>query len=73
MAKSRTLFYGWFEPRTQTFRISRLPPDAPVRPSVGFGTAEEVIELVDRKHADIMWLPPLTRDQMPKRQERLPS
>lgn len=61
--RQRRLFYGWFDPNSQTFRLSSLPPDSPVRPSLQFATASEVTALADRRKADVMWSPPLTRDQ----------
>lgn len=57
------LYYGWFDPTAKMFRLSLLPPDAPVRPSLPFPSKSEAMALAQRKRATIMWWPPLTRDQ----------
>lgn len=58
----RRLFYGWHDPR-RGFLVSRYPPDAPVRPALEFETAQEAINSVKRsRRAEIMWLPPLSKE-----------
>lgn len=59
----RRLYYGWFDPRTQTFRLSSLPPDSPVRASTEFLSCGDAMALATKKKAQIMWSPPLTREQ----------
>lgn len=61
--RDRVLYYGWFDRRTHVYRVSRLPPDAPVRPSMAFDSRAEVMAMISKKRADIMWWPPLTREQ----------
>jgi hypothetical protein len=58
------VFYGWFDARHGVFRVSRLPPDAPVRPSVEFADRAQVMNAMARKRAEILWIPPLTQEQM---------
>lgn len=56
MRMKKQTFYGWYD---GSFHISRLPADAPVRPSASFETLEEVNALIERKRAQIVWWPPL--------------
>lgn len=58
----RQRLFGWFDQKTGTFRISRYPPDAPVRPSAEFATKAQVTEAMRRKRADVYWWPPLARE-----------
>lgn len=59
----RRTFYGWFDFRHRNFRISKVPPDAPVRPSIGFPSKADAVEFAARKRGQVVWLPPLTYDQ----------
>lgn len=59
----RRQFYGWYDLRRREFRLSLAPPDAPVRPSLGFPTKVDVVEYAQRKRGTIMWWPPLTLQQ----------
>jgi hypothetical protein len=59
----RKVYYGWFDARSNQFRISRLPPDAPVRPSVAYDSRSEVVAVIERKRAELLWIPPLTQEQ----------
>ena len=52
-------YFGWFDHKTKTFRVSLYPADAPVRPSTEFETKAEVMTLLERKRAKILWWPPL--------------
>jgi hypothetical protein len=54
-------FFGWHDPK-RGFVVSRYPPDAPVRPSSSFETADEAITAVKRSYrAVILWIPPLPK------------
>lgn len=57
--KNQRLYYGWFDPRAQTFRVSREPPDAILRPSVECATMDQVKDLLKRYRATILWSPAL--------------
>jgi hypothetical protein len=57
LVKRKQTFYGWFD--GEVYRVSRLPADAPVRPSTSFESLEEVNALIERKRAQIVWWPPL--------------
>lgn len=61
--RRRILYYGWFDRRARVYRISLLPPDAPVRPSLAFESRAELAAVLERKRWDVMWLPPLTEEQ----------
>jgi hypothetical protein len=52
-------FYGWFDHRGQVFRLSLVPPDGPVRPSLALETKEDVDEYARRKRGRVLWYPPL--------------
>lgn len=62
--RTRPLYYGWYDQRRKTLLVSRYPADSPVRPSIPFATVSEVMAMLERKRADIMWWPPLSRDQL---------
>ena len=64
MSRHRLQLYGWYIPKTRQFRVSRLPPDAPVRPSILMDNLSEVTALVERKRATILWWPPLPQEAM---------
>ena len=53
------LFYAWYDPKANAYRLSRMPPDAPVRPSVTFEKRSELLTMAHRKRAEVMWSPPL--------------
>lgn len=62
------VFYGSFDPtlivsehqeKAGGYRVSRVPPDATVRPSVMFEKLAEVTAMVQRKRAEILWFPKL--------------
>jgi len=55
------MLYGWYDPKSRKFFVSRYPADAPVRPAMTFATQAEVTAMLIRKRADIMWWPPLPR------------
>ena len=67
MMRKRQLFYGWHDERMEVFRLSREPPDAPVRPSIAFDTKSEVDQFAERKRADVMWFPPLHSHHLQER------
>jgi hypothetical protein len=56
------LLYAWLDPQTRVFRISRIPPDGIIRPSIAFDTKAEALEFAERKRATLYWWPPLHRD-----------
>jgi hypothetical protein len=58
----KRLYYGWLDPKTGSFRVSRYPPDAPVRPSAEFSTKADVMSAMQRKRAEIYWWPPLPEE-----------
>ena len=60
----RPLYYGWYEEKTRLYRLSSLPPDAPVRPSREFESLKDVYSLLEKKRAEIMWWPPLPQHAM---------
>jgi hypothetical protein len=62
--RKRPLLYGWFDSRERLFRLSRLPPDAPIRPSIALTTLEEAKEVAARKKTEILWWPPLPMEAM---------
>lgn len=55
-------FYGWADPRSGKYRVSKYPADAPVRPSVEL-EKEQVLAFMERSRATILWWPPLSRAQ----------
>lgn len=57
----RHQFYGWLDP-VRGYLVSRYPPDAPVRPAISFETKGDVMVMVDKKRAKIMWWPPLPEE-----------
>lgn len=60
---ARRRYYGWFDPKKREFRLSLLPPDAPVRPSIALPSLTEVNEMARRRRAEVLWHPPLTEEQ----------
>jgi hypothetical protein len=62
--RPRVQYYGWFDRRSMTFRVSRLPPDAPVRPSIEFASRADAVEVMERRRGTIMWSPPLHQHEM---------
>lgn len=63
MPLPRRKFFGWYDQRRNAFLLSTWPPDAPVRPSIGFDDKAELKSFIDRKRCQVTWLPPLTVDQ----------
>jgi hypothetical protein len=59
MPRQRLLLYGWYDEKRGKFFVSKLPPDAPVRPAVPLDSINDVQAMLDRKRADIYWWPPL--------------
>ena len=57
--RQRRLFYGWYDPRENEYRMSRMPPDSPVRPSIAFTKKSEMMELAKNRRAEIFWYPDL--------------
>lgn len=57
--RARPLYYAWYDPKGPVYRLSRLPPDAPVRPSIPFQRKSELMEMLDKRKARVMWLPEL--------------
>lgn len=55
--------YGWFDKRQRVFRLSAMPPDSPIRPSLALEHKSNVDELVARKHVNLLWWPPLHPDE----------
>lgn len=53
----RRQYYGWLE--DERFFLSRLPPDAPVRPSTTLDSVDDVKALLQRRGVEIFWWPPL--------------
>lgn len=54
----RRQYFGWL--KDDRFFLSLYPPDAPVRPSISFDTADEVKALLSsRRRIDVYWWPPL--------------
>lgn len=60
----RRKFYAWLDRRLNVYRLSLLPPDAPVRPSIQFETKAEIMTYAEKKRADLMWYPPLPKGAM---------
>lgn len=52
-------FFGWFDSQEGVFRLSLIPPDGPIRPSLALETKEDVDEYARRKRARVLWYPPL--------------
>ncbi len=61
--KKQRLLYGWYEAKDQTFRVSRMPPDSTIRPSISCANQAEVTEVKRRYRAEIFWWPPLPKDR----------
>lgn len=60
------VYYGWYDTQKREFRISRLPSDAPVRPSLALQTKAEVMAIVEKQRgARIIWWPPLPAIEEP--------
>lgn len=59
MLRQRKTVFAWYDRAKRNFRISYFPPDAPVRPSAAYETKAEIEAIAARKHADIVWSPPL--------------
>lgn len=57
MTRRQRLFYGW--QANGEYRVSREPPDAPVRPSIAFETSAEAEEFAKQKRGELMWWPVL--------------
>lgn len=55
----RRTYYGWFDPKRGEFRVSAYPADAPVRPSIALPSKADVMALIERKRAVILWWPEL--------------
>jgi hypothetical protein len=55
----RRLLYGWFDADKKAFKITKYPPDAPIRPSLEIETMDGVDEFLKRARADVYWWPPL--------------
>jgi hypothetical protein len=62
---AKRLYYAWFEARMidEEWRLSREPPDAPVRPSYGFASMADLTAWAQRKRIEVGWYPPLTPEQ----------
>ena len=56
-------FYGWHD-SIKGFLVSRLPPDAPVRPAEVYESAGEVMVMIERRKARIYWWPPLAEGDL---------
>ena len=63
MPLPRRRFYGWHDPDRNEYRLSDWPPDAPVRPSSGFDTEEELAAYLKRRRGVVDWFPPLAIDR----------
>ena len=55
----RRTFFGWLDSRENVFRLSLIPPDCPIRPSLAFETKADVDDYARRKRARVLWFPPL--------------
>lgn len=55
----KRLYYAWYDRATRKFCVSPYPADAPVRPRVEFDSKADVLELVERRRARVLWWPPL--------------
>lgn len=64
MPLPRRRFYGWHDPARNEYRLSDWPPDAPVRPSSGFETEEELAAYLKRRRGRVEWYPELTIHQI---------
>ena len=60
--KKPRLLYAWHDSVTRVFRISTIPPDGVIRPSIPFDTKAEALEYAERKRASLYWWPPLHHD-----------
>ena len=58
----RRRYYGWWDEKDKVFRLSLVPPDCPVRPSLALETKAEADEWLRRKRGDVYWWPPLPGD-----------
>jgi len=57
----RTLF-AWYDAKavaSERFRVSLFPADAPVRPSVAVADKKTVLQMAEKKRAQVYWWPPL--------------
>jgi hypothetical protein len=59
------VFYGWHDKQAAVFRLSRLPPDCPIRSSVAFETALAAEQAAVTKRSRILWWPPLEVGDLP--------
>lgn len=59
--KAKRTLYAWLDARSrgQAFRVSLFPPDAPVRPSLAVERKADVLDIAERKRAEVIWWPPL--------------
>lgn len=55
----KRVFYAWYDTALGAFRVSLLPPDAPVRPSAVLPSRADVMALATRKRATVHWWPPV--------------
>lgn len=56
-------FYGWYDQNRQEWRLSKRPPDDPVRPSTSFETRPELMAYAKRMRREVLWFPRLTPEQ----------
>jgi hypothetical protein len=54
------LIYAWRDEEARNFRVSLLPPDAPVRPSVAVAEKADVMAIAEKKRATVFWWPVLS-------------
>lgn len=55
--------FAWYDQSKQEWRLSRFPPDAPVRPSLVFESMLKLTEYAQSRRAEVHWHPPLTMEQ----------
>ena len=56
---ARRQYYGWYDSVKKEYRVSKMPPDSPIRPSVAYFSKESVRDAMAQKRADVYWWPPL--------------
>ena len=56
-------FYAWHDAPGGVYRISLIPPDGPIRPSLAMESVDDVKAYAQRKRAKLIWHPPLNSVQ----------
>lgn len=55
--KRQRQYFGWQDPITKVYWLSKFPPDAPVRRAVPFRTLAELNADVERRRGQVYWDP----------------